>query len=907
MGMSVAALLMPVLLLPVLKLVRQYQLSSLADLFAFRYRSQLAGLVVSLGVMITSLPLMVLQIQAVGQTAALLSPRLNSGNASLVFCILVVVFSMLFGARQTKPNEQNDSLRLALATEAVLKLVIFLALGIYAVARVFGGFQGLNLWLNQNPTFVQALYEPVQSLTWLAMLAMFALTPLLMPNMFLTIFKGHHGESHLRHAGRWLPVYLLLMSLPVLPIMWAGIKLVHPSYPEQFPLGIGLATQNPSIMLMAFVGGMSAASGALITLTLALTSMALNHLVLPYYRPRAGVDIHSWLVWVRRWLIVGIIAAAFGLYYLLQEQHQLTRLGLISFVGLLHFLPGIFGLLLWPRATRRGFIGGLAIGLGIWGLTLLIPLITDAWLLSRNQLLTGDHSHQARFVLAALSLGANALAFLLLSLWRRPDQKEILAAELCVINSPSRPRRRQLAATSTDAILGALAKPLGFVAAEAELKKAMHELDISPGEYRPMMLVKLREQLEANLSGILGPSAAHQLVDHHLPWHDMEQSEQTDVSQFEHQLEGLHSQMTGLAGELDQLRRYHRQTLMDLPLGVCSLTMDGEIVLWNQAMSRITGLTSDAVVGSNLQSLPQPWDELLLSFSQHPQQHLHRQPITEGRLERWVNLHKADLDRLPVGAGRGLIIMVEDQTENRLLENQLMHSERLASIGSLAAGVAHEIGNPVTNIDCLAQDLQYSSEDPLAQEYAVQIREQTLRISRIVQSLMNYAHVGNKEDQRHHVPYRVWSLIDESIHFVTLSRKRDDLLFRNRAQPELQINCDPQRLGQVFINLLNNARDASPQSGEITISTHATEHSVSVQVEDQGSGISPEHLPHIFDPFYTTKVAGKGTGLGLFLSYQIVEEHFGQISAHSPANAITGKGTRFIVNLPRAANRDRAL
>ncbi len=904
LGISIGMLLMPILLTPVLRLVRQYQLSSLADLLAFRYRSQLVGLAVTLAMLLATLPLMVLQIQAVAQSAKLISPRLDSSSAAFTFCLLVAIFSMLFGARRTHPNEQNHSLRIALASESVLKLVLFLTLGIYAIARIFGGFDGLSFWLEQNPGFEQSLFEPVQPITWMAMLAMFSFSALLMPNLFLTLFKGEHGEAHLKHAGRWFPVYLLLISLPVLPIMWAGIKLVHPSYPEQFPIGLGIAMRHPEIIWVAFLGGMSAVSGALITLTLALTSMTLHHLVLPYYRPRNRVDIHSWLIWLRRWIILAILAAAFGLYYLLQEQHQLTRLGLISFVGLLHFLPGIFGLLFWARATRRGFLIGLGVGISIWVVLLLIPLITDAWLLSRNLPLLDGQGHQGRFLLASISLIANGLTFFVLSLWRQPTEKEQLAAEICVFNSATRPRRRSLTVESVDDIISALAKPLGQITAEREVQRALQDQGLTLGEYRPAMLVRLREQLEANLSGLVGPSMAHQLIESQLPWLQNQLSAQTDVSQFEQQLEGLHSQLTGLAGELDQMRRYHRQTLMDLPLGVCSLTLDGEIVLWNQAMGMITGMTSDAVIGSNLNSLPSPWDSLMLEFSQQNKDHLYRVPMKEGRLTRWLNLHKAKLERLPVGTGRGQILMIEDQTETRLLESQLLHSERLASIGSLAAGVAHEIGNPVTNIDCLAQDLQFSSDDPLAKEYGQKIREQTQRISRIVQSLMNYAHVGNRDDQSHHQHYRLWSLIDEAIHFVTLGRKRDDLLIRNRVEPDLWISCDSQRLGQVFINLLNNARDASPNGGEISIYSQANEHSVMLYVEDQGSGIEPELLKQIFDPFFTTKVAGKGTGLGLFLSQQIVEEHFGQISAQSPANAITGKGTRFCVNLPLSTTRD---
>lgn len=911
-GFTVAALLSGILLFPVLRIVRSKQLSTLADVMAYRYHSKAAGLATTIALLITTLPLMVLQIQAVTASINILASSettvtntgLSATDTALIYCFALVIFTMLFGARQAHPNEQNDGLRLALAAEAAIKLIIFLIIGGYAVWRVFGGIEPMTTWLGNESATSASLYGELSPLSWIALLAMFALSPLLMPHVFLTLFKGQHGSVYIKKAATWFPLYLLLMSLPVLPILWAGIYLIHPSFPEYFPIAMGISFNDPWVGLLAYLGGISAASGALITLTLSLTSMVMNHVVLPYYRPHSQVDIHALLLWQRRWIVFAIITLAFTLYIALQQIHTLTRLGLISFVGVVQLLPGLIGLLVWPQASSRGFVSGLAVGVGIWLVTLFIPLWTEARLLIFD---TVNYTHESlidggRFWFAGLATVANLITFAVVSLLRPGDDSEQAAAEHCVINTPVRPRKRVLSVNSIDEIQDLLAKPLGQVVAEREVDKALRDLGFRRAEFRPFALRKLRERIEANLSGLLGPSAARILIDRHIPYQAVQHAH-ADLNQFEQELEGLHDRLTGMSAELDLLRRHHRETLLSMPIGVCSLSNDGEILLWNDALAAITQLSSEQTIGHEVEDLPDPWQSILSQFLDSNSENSYRQKVEVNQLPRWLNLQKAAVLSHRAGT-RGTILLIEDQTEFRMLENQLMHSERLASIGSLAAGVAHEIGNPVTNIDCLAQDLRYAEDFNEVKDTADQVIDQTRRISRIMQSLTNFAHAGQETAGSNTEDYPVRQLVDDAIHLVTLSKQRNNVLFLNHCHAQHEIRCEPQRLSQVFINLLNNAADASPNGSEVVIASTAEEHSVVITVTDQGSGIAKDAIDRIFDPFFTTKEVGKGTGLGLFLTFAIIEEHYGQISVDSPANALTNKGTKFTIRLPRALKRE---
>jgi signal transduction histidine kinase len=233
-----------------------------------------------------------------------------------------------------------------------------------------------------------------------------------------------------------------------------------------------------------------------------------------------------------------------------------------------------------------------------------------------------------------------------------------------------------------------------------------------------------------------------------------------------------------------------------------------------------------------------------------------------------------------------------------MLEDKLVHSERLASIGRLAAGVAHEIGNPITGIACLAQNLREEREnDGELTEISGQILEQTKRVSRIVQSLMSFAHSGSH--QRNDEPVCLADVAQDAIGLLSLNKRNFDIQFYNLCDPQHWAYGDPQRLAQVLINLLSNARDASPPGGTIRVRSEASEHTVDLIVEDEGSGIPKAIIDRLFEPFFTTKEPGEGTGLGLALVYSIVEEHYGQITIDSPADTERQLGTRFRVTLPR--------
>ena len=900
LGVSGAFLLAPVLLYPILRITRTYQLSSLADLFAFRFRSTWAGALTTVFMLIGVLPLLALQFQAVADSIGILTREPVKERVALAYCGLIILFTILFGARHIATREKHEGLVFAIAFESVVKLTAVGIIGIYALYGVFDGPQDLEHWLVQNQAALASLHTPLQEGPWRTLLLVFFASAIVMPHMYHMTFTENLNPRAMVSASWGLPLFLLLMSLAVPLILWAGLKLGVTTNPEYFTLGLGIAVNSQTLALIAYVGGLSASSGLIIVTTLALSGMVLNHVVLPLYQPPTEGNIYRWLKWTRRALILAIIMAGYGFYLLLGAEHNLANLGIVAFVATLQFLPGVLSVLYWPTANHRGYIAGLLAGIGVWTVGMLLPMLGNLqgfYIPAFNLVYVLDDS--SWHLAAIASLAANVLVFTLVSLFTEASPEEKSAAEACAVDNVRRPQRRELLALSPQEFATQLAKPLGAKTAQREVEQALRDLHLPFDENRPYALRRLRDRIEANLSGLMGPSVSQDIIETFLPYKAGSETYVTeDIHFIESRLEDYHSRLTGLAAELDTLRRYHRQTLQELPMGVCSLAKDQEILMWNKAMEELTEIPAQRIVGSRLSTLSEPWRGLLQHFIELPDEHLHKQRLALDGQIRWLNLHKAAIDEPLAPGNSGLVLLVEDLTETQYLEDKLVHSERLASIGRLAAGVAHEIGNPITGIACLAQNLREEREgDGELTEISEQILEQTKRVSRILQSLMSFAHSGGH--QQADEPVCLAQVTQEAIGLLSLNRRSVEVEFFNLCDPDHWVDGDPQRLAQVLINLLSNARDASPPGAAIRVRTEASEHTVDLIVEDEGSGIPKAIIDRLFEPFFTTKDPGKGTGLGLALVYSIVEEHYGQIIIDSPVDPEHQRGTRIRVTLPR--------
>jgi Na+/proline symporter/signal transduction histidine kinase len=904
LGLSGVFLLAPILLAPILRLTTTYQLSSLADLFAFRYRSRLAGTLTTLMMLAGMLPLLSLQIKAVAESIQILSGQDDPELLALWFCIAITLFAILFGARHATAREKHEGLVVAIAMESLIKVVAFSGVALLALFGVFDGPSDLSAWLDEHPEMLARLYYPLQDGTWHSLILAFFVSAVVMPHMFHMAFTENLNPRALLTASWGLPLLLLVMALCVPVILWAAASGNAPTSPDYYALGVGMVHGGHGAIL-GYLAGLAGASGMLIVATLALSSMCLNHLVLPSQPLRQGENLYRWLLWVRRMLILGILALAYLFYTGTSARHSLSELGVLSFVGTLQFVPGLIGALFWPGGNRNGLFAGMTVGFLIWALALLVPVLSPGWqpailfeLLGMAQRDAAEQWHNV----AVASIIANTVVFALVSLVSPTRPEEINAAETCSVDSLRRPYRWELEAETVADFTRSLTAPLGPVTAEREVELALQDLNLGRGETRPYALRRLRDQLETNLSGLLGPSVAHELVDEYLPYKPQgEEGSSEDIQFIESRLEQYRDRLSGLAAELDSLRRFHRQTLLELPMGVISLGADGEVIGWNLAMEALTDIGARRMVGSRLTALPEPWRHLFLEFVHGHIDHEPQRAIEIDGQTRWLSLHRSRVHgALPGERAGGQVLVVEDITDLRVMESRLAHNERLASIGRLAAGVAHEIGNPVTAIACLAQNLDKESDEEVEQT-AEQIHEQTRRISRIVESLVTFSHSGGKGEMIQG-PVAVFDTVAEAIELLRLDPDHRQQHFDNQCRREHQVRGDAQRLLQVFVNLLGNAADASEDHQAIIIRSRGSDAGIVIEIEDHGHGIDEHIRDSLFEPFVTSKSPGRGTGLGLALVYSIIEDHYGHIRVESPIDQ--QRGTRFVIELP--AHTDEA-
>ncbi|RRR66082.1 MAG: PAS domain S-box protein [Candidatus Viridilinea halotolerans] len=331
---------------------------------------------------------------------------------------------------------------------------------------------------------------------------------------------------------------------------------------------------------------------------------------------------------------------------------------------------------------------------------------------------------------------------------------------------------------------------------------------------------------------------------------------------------------------------------------VISLSPAGRIVTWNRAAERVSGLNEEQVR-----------DEMLVNLCAIDQRRtltslLKRLIAGEDVAETEINLLTANpWSEVPVAwncsamhddYGRlvAIVAVGRDLTERRRLEAQIIQSAKIASLGVMAGGIAHELRNPLAIISASAQLIEENRDNPELQQQATRrIIASAERASLTIEHLLRFAH----PPQERYRLINANAVLDDVLTMMDHQLVSVQINLHCELSPELPlIYGNPELLAQVFTNMILNACSAMPQGGDLAITTGVKGEYVLVRFTDTGTGIPREHIPKIFDPFFTTRAVGQGTGLGLSISYSIVRQHHGTIEVQSEV----GLGTSFEILLP---------
>ena len=390
----------------VIRISKANRITSLADFIASRYgKSALLGGVVTIIAVIGILPYISLQLKAVSNSFAIVvrSPQIEMPaelgalplleDNALWVALILALFTILFGTRHLDAAEHHEGMVAAIAFESIVKLVAFVAVGVFVTFGLYGGFGELFARAAADERLAPLLTPfggaagGYASWVWLTILSMFAI--MFLPRQFQVAVIENKDENHLKKAIWLFPAYMLAINLFVLPIAFGG-RLHFPGDAidaDTYVLALPIADRQALLALVVFLGGLSAATGMVIVETIALSTMVCNDLVMPVLLRVRGLgfaerpDLTRWLLGIRRSAIVLIVFLGYLYFRLAGEAYALVSIGLISFAAVAQFAPAALGGIFWKRATRRGALAGLAAGFAVWLYTLLAPaLARSGWL-----------------------------------------------------------------------------------------------------------------------------------------------------------------------------------------------------------------------------------------------------------------------------------------------------------------------------------------------------------------------------------------------------------------------------------------------------------------------------------------------------------------------------------------------
>jgi len=351
----------------------------------------------------------------------------------------------------------------------------------------------------------------------------------------------------------------------------------------------------------------------------------------------------------------------------------------------------------------------------------------------------------------------------------------------------------------------------------------------------------------------------------------------------------LYSRLEEQLSELNLLKEFNENIIENINLGIMVVSRPNQVQVWNSFMEdRFRVRREDALRKRAAQVLgTELWNKLQAGAAEpHALRNI---TVTLHEAEAFFDVYVSPLKE-EGGSVSGRIFVFEDVTEKNHIQNQLITSEKMASLGLLSAGIAHEINTPLTGISSYCQFLLDNPRGPENRELIGKMQDQVLRANKIIRTLLDFS----RQKGQQAVPVSLNKVLDESQALVEHKLRKKNIRIRRESEFTRTFHGFPTRLQQLFINLFINAIDAIDGEGWISISGEETDEQISVRFKDNGHGIEESKLEKIFDPFFTTKEVGQGTGLGLAIVYNIVKEHYGNIEAHSKV----GRGTTFHITFP---------
>ncbi|MEO0402688.1 MAG: sensor histidine kinase [Pseudomonadota bacterium] len=559
---------------------RAHRATSVADLISARYgKSNLLAIVVTVMAVIGVTPYIALQLQSVTLSLSIFSGPEGAGSlnqlvAGFWVAFGLAIFTVLFGTRNLNANERHDGVVIAIAVEAIVKLVALLAVGVFVVWGIAGGIGPMMERIDASPIGEWNMDRS----RWVALTALSAAAFLALPRMFQVMVVENEDERHLQIASWAFPVYLMLMSLFVVPIAVIGLDLMPAgANPDLFVLTVPLAEGRVGLATLSFLGGFSSATSMVIVATLALSTMVSNHVVMPVWLStqaegaQVSGDVRNVVILSRRASILMIIGLGYLYYRFSGGGSALAAMGLISFAGVAQFLPAMMGGIFWRGATRWGALAGLVVGFAVWVFCSLLPSFGPGAVLSvatfdnglwglawlRPQALFGIGGIDPTVHAIAWSLTLNTLTFVLVSLFTFPGPLERLqgAQFVNVFDHSTQARGWDAALATSEDLMVMTQRILGANEALQMFRAEARRQGLQ--EHLPEPTPAFLQQLERELAGSVGAATAHAMISQLVGGASVSvqdlmavADESAQILEYSNQLEAKSNELGRTAGQL---------------------------------------------------------------------------------------------------------------------------------------------------------------------------------------------------------------------------------------------------------------------------------------------------------------------------------------------------------------------
>ena len=905
LGPTLIIFLWPFILRRLIKIKERYKVTSLADLISARYdKSMFIGAFASFGILAGIIPYISIQLKAIIQSMNILiiddtkkysSEVTNIDDVGLLIVALMAFFTIIFGLRKLDPSERHYGIMFIVAIESVVKLFALIIIGVFVSYFVFDDISTILNEVSRSAVFkdIGINENSVDYSNWLSIMILSMFAVMFLPRQFHVSVVENSNISHIKTAMWLFPLYLFLITLFTVPIALGGSLLdINHQLNDFYVITIPSSMDKPILSLIAFIGGFSASTSMIMITSMTMAIMVSNYFILPLIEYFPFLNFLKKRLLLIRWVTVTLLIYLGYIFYIyIAKTNLIVNIGLISFTAILQFAPVIIAGLFWEKANKYGAISALISGFIIWFYTLILPQFPQTqWvpiniydyglfklsILKPSELfgLTGfDSIPHAVF----WSMLFNISALIIVSLLTKSSESEKKTANDFI----------NILQVSEEINYS------GHLESNINIKEKLTIIEEVLNQYIPIRktrikmlnlekkfkleekssinlleLSKLYSYIERILAGTLGTAGAYKVLEKSQIFTEEESNNLSSI--YANILKDMKISPEEFSEKINYFKE--KEKLLNEH--------------YEQLKEKINERDKEIEARKNAENEIRDLNETL-----------------ENKVEsRTKQLKKSNTD------------LEDSMNQLKKTQDSLIESEKMASLGELVAGVAHEINTPVglsltgiTHFISISDKLEklYNSDElseeefknfiDTSQELAKSININLEKTAQLVRSFKQVAVDQSSDGKR---KFNLCGYLDEILLSIKNITKKTKIDININCEKEIIIDGYPGAISQIITNLIMNSiihAYKKDEKGIIDITLNTEKEDVIITFKDYGKGIKEENKVKIFNPFFTTNREDGGSGLGLSIIYNLITT---KLNGHISLETEEKKGTTFIISFP---------